>query len=202
MATVAWDEMLPDLAPFLPGAPDITLRNALRSSASNFLAQTHIWRDEFYPFETTPDVPDYELYSEATIESVLWVLMGEQELKHRDPRRVRKQRINQSGSPQAFWVQEGRKVRLFPTPDDVYTVSGWVVLKPSSRSRGLEDWIVDMWQDAVISGAIHRVAQIPNKGGSDMSLAQYHKQLHDRAIANARVRDLQGVNQHVQMRKI
>ena len=200
MATVAWDEMLSELAPFLPGAPDITLRNALRSSASNFLAQTHIWRDEFYPFETTVGVPDYEVYSEAMVESVLWVVVGDQEISQTDPRRVRKRSINDRGHPTAFWIQEGRKLRLFPTPDDVYTVSGWVALKPSSRSRGLEDWIVDLSKDAIISGAIHKVAQVPNKGWSDPQLAQYHKQLHDRAISNARVKDVQGVKQSVRMR--
>jgi len=202
MATVTWDEMLPSLAPFLPGAPDITLRDALRFSAANFLGQTHLWREPFDSFSTTPDEPTYQVFSESLIEAVLWVVVESQEITHTDVRQVDKTRLDSVGRPKSFWVEADQALRLFPTPDDVYGVSGWAALKPSARSRGVEDWIAGTWQDAIVNGAIYRVAQIPNKGWSDMQLAQYHKQLHDRAIANARVRDVRGVRQNVKMRKV
>lgn len=202
MATTTWDDMVPSLAPFVGGAPDVTMRDALQASATNFLAQTHLWRDEFYPFETEAGVHTYELYAEAAIEMVEWVKISNTELGHTDVRGVDKNRIDDDGRPTSFWVVEDRKIRLFPVPDEVYTVSGGVVLKPTKRSRGVDDWVASVWQDAIVSGAIYRLTQIPNKGWSDFQLAQYHKQLHDRAIANAKVRNYQGVNLRVRMRGV
>lgn len=202
MATTTWDDMIPSLAPFVSGAPDITMRDALQASATNFLSQTHLWRDEFDPFETKAGDSTYELYAEAAIEMVDWVKVNDTVLNHTDIRLIDKRRLDDDGRPRDFWVVEDRKIRLHPIPNKSYTISGGVVLKPSRRSRGVDEWLASVWQDAIVDGAIHRLAQIPNKGWSNPQLAQYHKQLHDRAIANAKVRDYQGVNLRVRMRGV
>lgn len=202
MATVTWDEMIPSLAPFLPNAPRVSMRGALLASASNFLAKTYLWRAAFDPFETEPGVSDYGLFSDALIESVLWLKVGNQAIPQTDSRFVDKSRIDKQAKPTAFWVVNGRTVRFFPIPDGVHEITGEVVLKPSTKARGLEEWIVDAWQDAIVSGAIYRLAQIPGKDWSSADLAQYHKMLHDREIANARAHQLQNVPLRVRMHKV
>lgn len=202
MAVVPWDQLIPRLAPFVPGAPDVTMRDALADSASCFLRDTQIWRASFDPLTTEAGVSEYELFSEASIEAVLWVKLEDRELPHTHSGIVRKSRVDDIGRPRAFWVVGDRAVRFFPTPDAAYEVSGEVALKTSRRSRGVEDWIFEAWADPLVSGAIYRLAQIPNKGWSDFELARYHKQLHDRDLANARARDFQGVNLRVQMRGV
>ena len=200
MATVTWDSLIPSLAPFLPNVPDVSMRGALRDSAASFLAQTYIWRAPFDPFETEAEVAQYGLYSDAAIQAVLWVLVDGLEVAQTESQMVSKSRRDNTGKPKAFWVTRGSNIQFYPVPDKAYEVSGEVVLKPTRDARGVEGWVLDYWQDAIISGAIYRMAQIPGKDWTNAELAQYHKRLHDRAIANARTWQLQNAGLRVQMR--
>ena len=57
-----------------------------------------------------------------------------------------------------------------------------------------------MWGEALVDGAIWQMARIPSKPWSDVQMATEHKSRFDRAIANARNRDLQQINLRVKPR--
>jgi len=202
MALVPWDTLLPSLAPHLNGVPNATMRDALAAATQHFVAQTHLWREEADPITTEADTAEYDVFSSVPIESVLWATLEDTTLAHTDPRLVPKHRLDETGRPSAFWVVNDTLLRFLPIPDGVYTVNAAVALRPSRSAVGVEDWIYEAWADELVSGAIYRLARIPGKHWTDMTLAQYHKTLFDRGIANAKARDLRQIKLRVKPRPV
>jgi hypothetical protein len=178
----------------------MTLRTALASAAQDFLAQTHLWRELLTPIQTVEDEAEYPLVGSAVIESVLWVLLEGTEITATDPRLVSKGVLARVGRPSNFWIVDDTTLRLTPIPDAVYTLDVAVALKPSRTATGVPDWVYETWADALVDGAVWKLASIPNKHWSDDQRAMFHKIRFDRAIANARTRDLRQIDLHVQMR--
>ena len=200
MATVSWDEFFYLVTPYLPGAPDATVRIALRDTTAEFLARTHLWREEVEPFTTEAGTADYELYGSALIEAVLRLTLDGNPLDISDERLVDPSYLLTTSKPTGFWLRNDTAVRLFPTPDAVYEIGGLVALKPTRLATGVERWIFESWADAIVSGVIYRLASIPNKGWSDQALAMLERQRFDRAIANAKNRDLRQIPLRVRAR--
>jgi hypothetical protein len=200
MATKTWDSFLPLLVPELPGCPEETMRAALAAVSADFCARTHIWRDSLEPQNTIVDEALYDVDDFAVLESVLWVLVDGEKLRHTDPRHMRQEDFERKGKPTHFWVVADRSIRLFPIPDDVYEIKGEVALKPSRTSKGVEDWIYETWVDALVSGAIWWLAKTQGKEWSNMDLAMMHKGIYERAITQARIRDYRNVPLSVSMR--
>lgn len=196
MATVPWDTLIPLLAPHLQGVPDMTLRTALASAAQDFLAQTHLWREPLDPFDTEAGEAVYPLVGPAgsVVESVLAASLDNTlVLTHTDRRFVDPTWVTRTGRPALFWVHGDQNLVLNPTPDGVYSVAVTVALKPSRAAAGVESWVYESWADTLVDGAVWKLASIPNKHWSDLALAQHRKVLFDRAIANAKARDLRQI---------
>jgi hypothetical protein len=197
-----WDDMMPLVVPYLSGVPDISVKMALSRAATDFFARTQLWREELQPVSTVEGRAEVALTppSQAKVESVLWVMCGVSELVHTDARFVAPALVTQVGSPRFFWIVDDSRIHLHPIPDAAYPVRVMAALKPDTDTDEVEDWIFDTWADALADGAIWYLADIPNKHWSDAALAQTHKIRFDRAIANARVRDLRQINLRVRPR--
>jgi hypothetical protein len=74
------------------------------------------------------------------------------------------------------------------------------VLKPSRTASGVEDWIYETFADVLVSGTVAQVAMIPGKDWTSPDLAMMHKGLYERAITQARIRDMRGVPMGARMR--
>jgi hypothetical protein len=197
-----WDDILPLVIPYLQGAPDVVIKAALSRAATDFFARTHLWRQELTPINTVADRAEITLTppSRSVIESVLWAALDSSELVHTDDRFVSPSVLTQRGRPQVFWVVGDTRLRLHPIPDTIYALRVSVALKPAFDNDEVDDWIFDTWADALVDGTIWYLADIPNKHWSDPALAQVHKARFDRAIANAKTRDLRQINLRVQPR--
>jgi len=189
-----WDKFLPILTPFLPRAPEVSMRSALAASAAEFLALTHLWRETLDTQFTVKGAAEYELSGSAIIESVLWVSVGGSQLTATDSRFAPPGLLAMEGKPTHYWMVNDTSVRLFPIPDTEYGVSISVALKPSRAATGVDDWVYESWADAIVSGAVHRLAQIPEKDWTDQKLAAEHRGRFERAVANAMARDLRQIN--------
>jgi hypothetical protein len=192
MATT-WDTIMPLLYPELPGCPDATLKTALAATAADFCARTHIWRETLDVFYALPDIAEYDLEGSAVIEDIEWVTCNGQQLTHTDIRLISPQDVGKTGFPSHFWSVNGQTMRLFPIPDKKYTLKVYVALKPSRLATGIEDWIYETWADALVSGAIWRVARIPGKDWSNADLASAHRLIYEQGVTNARIRDFRSV---------
>lgn len=198
MLQVSLDELFPLLAPHLPGVPDATMRLHLAAAAAEFLAETHLWREPFDETTTLAGTPDYQLFSVAPIESVLWLKAGDTTLTHTDPRLLDKSLLERTGTPQGFSIKAPDVVILHPTPDAEYLLSGECALKISRSSTTLPAWLYETWADALVDGAIWRIASIPGKDWTALDLAMVRRQRFDRAKANAKTRDLRQIGLRVQ----
>jgi hypothetical protein len=101
------------------------------------------------------------------------------------------------GAPIYVSIVNDDSVRLYPTPDGKYTFTGVVILKPKLSATGVEDFIYDTHGRAIASGAIARLAEIPNKEWSNPELSLQHRFEFNRGITNAKGRDTRRVNLRV-----
>lgn len=173
------------------------MRSMLAASTAEFLALTHLWRELLDLQVTEVNMPTYELFSPDVIESVLWVTLDGQLLTPTDVRFAPPSLIDMEGRPTHYWLVDDKTLRLFPSPDAVYNLRVMVALKPSRTAIGVADWVYETWADAIVSGAIHRLAQIPDKTWTDQQLAAEHRLRFERAVSNAVTRDLRQINLRV-----
>lgn len=199
MATT-WDTIIPLLSPDLPGCPDATLKTALAAVAADFCARTHIWRETLDRQYTIPNIAEYDIEGDAVIEAPLWVVCNDHTLTHTDARLVNKEDMSSKGEPSMFWVVNDRAIRLFFIPDKKMTLDVTVALKPSRSATGVEDWIYETWADALVSGAIWRLAKVPGKLWSSPEMATAHRLMYEQAVTNARIRDYRTVPLQVSLR--
>lgn len=198
MAT--WSSFYPLILPNVPNCPTITVDQELRTVSADFLARTHIWRDALDFQRTVPNIAVYDVDSTALIESVLWVLVDGEKLTHTDPRHMRQEDFERKGKPTDFWVVADRSIRLFPTPDDRYQITGEVALKTARTAVGVEDWIYETWADVIVSGVLWKLCSIVGKEWSNIEFATMHKTIYERGITQARIRDYRNVPLSVSMR--
>jgi hypothetical protein len=203
MATVNWETFLPLITPEIPGCPHATIELNLAATAADFCARTHIWRAPLDLGTTQVDEAIYPVINTVNviIESVLWLLVDNRTLEHTDPRLINPEDLTRTGRPTHFWVESDKNIRLFFTPDDVYTLNGEVALKPSRLANGVDSWIYETWADVLVSGAIYRITRVPGKEWSNPEMAGAHKSLYEQGVTNARIRDRRNVHMQVRMIK-
>lgn len=201
MATVSWADFHYLVMPYLPGAPTVSVDGALRDAADEFLARTHVWREPLDPFDTEAGVSVYDLYATSRIEAVLRLTLDGVAMTPINERAYDVTRLAETGRPLVYHLQEDTQVNLLPTPESTYEIGGLVALRLQRNAAGIPDWIFDAWREDIMRGAIWRLAEIPNKSWSDQNLAMLERQRFDRAMANARTRDLRRIPQRVQMRR-
>lgn len=194
MSLTSWDKFLPLLAPHVSAAPDMSMRAALNAAATDFFAETHIWIEQLDPQPIIAGEHTYDLFASGSVESVLWAALSDRELRHTHITEVPKLRLASTGQPTYFWVVNEQSIRLWPTPEEnEEQLSIGVVLKPSLTASGVPSWAFETWANAIVDGAIYRLASTPGKTWSDQTRALYHKTLFDRAKANARRRDYRDI---------
>jgi len=198
---VSWDKFIPLLAPHVSTAPDATLKAALAASAAEFFAETHLWVEEIDPVILIAGVPVYELFAPAAIDAIPSVVLENCLLRLISHNAISPARWDDQGHPSAYWVLEDGSIRLWPVPEEGgKELRVRAVLKNALSASGVPSWLFETWGEAIVDGAIWRLAQIPEKTWSDKSRAAQHKMLYDRAKANAIRRTKQYVPLRVQQK--
>ena len=204
MSTITWDEVLPLIVPELPTCPEATIKEYLPIVASDFFARTHLWREELVGQNTVANQSLYDMCSngfDTVIESVLWLKVDGKNMTHTDERLVNPEYLDKTGQPTRFWVVADRQIRLFYTPDQVFTIEGEIVLKPSRTAKTMPQWVYETWIDPIVSGVIYRLCRIRGKDWSDPEAAAIHKNFYEQGVTNARIRDMRNVRQQVRMKR-
>jgi hypothetical protein len=194
-----WDDFVPLAAPHLPGCPLPSIRLYLAQTAADFLARTYLWRQDIDPIYTSPGVSEYDLDAPALVESVLAVYNEDRTLERTDLRYLDPGRRGETGDPKKYWIANDRAIGIWPTPDKQEIFNVTAVLKLSRSATGVEDWIYETWADAIVSGAVYRLAITPGKEWSDAALATFHRGIFEKAIVDARIRDHRWAPLTVQM---
>lgn len=195
-----WNDFLPLLTPHVPTCPDATLKTYLGIVAADFFARTYLWRTDIDAIYLAPNQIEYDLDSEAVVEDVISIVYDDRILDRTDLRFIPADRATETGDPRAFWMNADRTIKVFPIPKASGRMRVTAILKPSRSATGVEDWIYETFADTIVSGTIGRVAAIPGKDWTSPDLATFHTALYERAITQARVRDMRGVPVGARMR--
>lgn len=195
-----WSDFYPLLAPHVPGCPDVTMDTYLASTAADFFARTHVWRAAIDNIIIVPNVSEYDLSGDAVIEDIISASIDTDAFEQTDVRLIPQKDRTRTGKPQKFWMVEDTIISVWPIPEERHTVKLTAVLKPSRTATSVPDWIYETWADALVDGAVARLAHIPNKEWTSFDLYAFHKSRYERAIHNAKTRDWQGVDKTVMQR--
>lgn len=204
MASITWDDVLPLIVPELPTCPEATIKEYLPIVASEFFARTFLWRAPLIDAATVAGQAEYDMCSDGfdtVIESVLWLKVDGRAMTHTDPRLVDPELMDTAGRPTRFWIERDRAIRLMYIPDDVFPITGEVVLKPTRVAQTMPQWVYETWIDTLVSGTIYRLCRLRGKDWSDPEFAAIHKNLYEQGVTNARIRDMRNVRQQVRMKR-
>ena len=203
MATTKWVSFYPYIQPYVPGCPEVVIEAHLKESAAEFCGKSEVWRFNIDPDFTNNNSADYKIDvpSGTLLENMLFFYVNGNPLTHISDKHFSIP-INQDGSavkgaPIYVSILNDDHVRLYPTPDGKYTFTGVTVLKPKLSATGVEEFIYDAHGRAIASGAIARLAEIPNKEWSNPELSLQHKFEFNRGITNAKGRDTRRINLRV-----
>lgn len=200
--TKTWDDFLPLLSPHLIGCQDATMREYLAKVAADFFARTYLWRDDIDAIYLAPNQVEYDLDADAVVEDVIAVTYGDRVLDRTDARLLPHNRMGETGEPQMYWVHADNTIRVHPIPEARAQLKVSAVLKPSRSGSGVAEWIYETWADAIVDGTIAELAMIPGKEWTDVAMAQTRRDMYERAIVAARVRDFRGVRLTVRQRPV
>jgi len=197
--TKAWSEFYREVQPHVPGCPEDVIDQHLLRAAQEFCKRSEIWRVAIS--ETT--VQGQAVYEPFTEGSALLENTARIAVSGRDLTRVPDLYQNDGtedveGVPLAYGVVNGVELRLFPTPDAAYQLTGVAVLKPSTRATGVEDFIYDTYERVIANGSLASLMMIPDKQWSNTESGMYYRGLFYSEADNAKRTDL--VNSNLRVR--
>lgn len=209
------EALFPYILPDVPGAPDVTVKQALLHSAIEFCVETHAWNEISDPVVLVDGQRDYDIDAPngARVVTLKNVWAANRELIAVSMSQLQDKMPNwqdATGSqPNYFNIPADLSVvRVYPIP----TVSNGALLTfravyaPTIASVLLPDDLITRYLEPIISGAKHRLMLAPGKGWSNPQLAVYHRSrfedgmvkakidvIHDKAQGSIRVRPVRFV---------
>lgn len=189
--------MVPLVAPYVPGCPIPAITLALRAAAIDACERTLLWRDwrtvtttagEYqiaYPVDSGEAI--HAVFGVTADKVPLEVLTLEQALV-KYPELGENVPVESRDRPRSY-VQMGLgDMYLLPPPDDEYDVMMTVAMKPNLEATGLPDEVYAELAEAIHHGAIHRLTMMPGQNWSDDAKAMYHGKQASYRMAAQRAR--------------
>lgn len=189
-------DLYPRLIPLVPGCPEPLATQALVDSAIAFCERSDAIRPVLDDITTAAGLAVYELDAPTyqSVSNVLSVTVDGKALKpvfaddfFSSPQR--------SGEPVVFYTTRDAgalSLNLYPTPDKAYVLKIVAATRPLRSATAVEEDLVDLWAEAVVAGAVSRIAVIPDQPFSDLSKANYYAQQSVSKAAEAKRRSSAG----------
>lgn len=175
------------------GVPEPVAINALRKAAIEFCDRSHVWMIDHDPIDLVADESTYQFSPDngtvvLRIEE-MWI-----EGRPLTPTTLLDLQTTRNwtaltGQPLHYLQQNTEEFILFPKPasSTAAALTMKVTVKPSRRSTGIENWLVEKHLDDIVHGALWKLFEMPSKTWSDGQSALYHKAAFDEAIDCARM---------------
>lgn len=191
MAIVTYATYVPDVTPFAPGCPALTVVDALRKAAISFFYKSLTYRKWVTAFDLTINTTTYAIDTKCPTETeVAQVMMlycsgvGVTELTHeqflaRDPAWP-----TLTGTNAQFYTLLDNKDSINITPKPTATVTAAFTMQlavcPTLVSTGVEQVHFEEWKESIIDGALARILSMPGNPWTDLKEADRR---HQRASA-------------------
>lgn len=178
---VELNTLLPLLKPFVPGASDAILLQALSEVARRFCTATRIWREELDPITVRDGRTEYPL-----------------ELDEDDVEIVGVVSVTQDGSvltaSDDYTVDETNSLILDaePTEDSTGGLVVLVTVRPARYGTRVVDHVANDWGEYLVAGAQAYLCAQPKKPWTNLQAAQIEAQGYAAGVANAQADAMRG----------
>lgn len=218
MATVDLIEFLPDVLPEVPGCPEPTAINALRSAATRLCQFAPVWQHEPPMFTVTPGTAEYSLAAVGQLPSygrvvrLIAPIKVNNEARHLYP--TPRERLDytsagwqqQTGPAiQTYFMLTQSTLRVVPIPDDTCTdqLSLRFWMRPTDDAGQIDESLLLEYRMAIADGAKFRLMSMPKQPWSDPAMAAFYGRQFNgtlRLAYAAASKDYTDANLSVQMR--
>lgn len=190
------EALFPYILPDVPGAPDITVKQALLNSAIEFCVQTHAWNEICDPVALVDGERDYDIDvpNGARVVTLKNVWAANRELIPVTMAQLQDKMPNwqdATGSQPAYFNIPGETstVRVYPIPQlaNSALLTFRAVYAPLLSAALLPDSLINRYLEPIISGAKHRLMLAPGKGWSNPPLAEFHRAQFDDGMVKAKI---------------
>jgi hypothetical protein len=190
---IKFEDMLNDVLPDVPGCATDLAVNALRNAAIELCTKSWIYTQPSDPQDTVKDQAEYDLdtfngYKTIGIVSAYFddaklIPIGGTSLN-----RSNLHWADDVGTPTNYYSLDYTTVRLYRIPDVVGTLNTTVALTPTKTSSGIENYIYDLYSEALAAGAKARLMLIPSKPFTDPNTSREYRLQFSAAITDAKWR--------------
>jgi len=189
---VNMDTLLPLIRPDVPQCPDFTIESYIVRTVRDFCEQTRIWREwlnepvdpglETYPLEASAEIVAVELVQTGQgvpVRPLSYTLPGQEE-----------DNMDAMAGVQGFTFDPPNVLHLQGTPTQRMELFADVSLRPALTDTQAPQWLMEKYEDAIVSGTLYRLMTRREKPWSDPRLAGLHMQDFRRGVSAARVHKL------------
>lgn len=189
---IAYETLLPEILPMVPGCPDTLIENNIRSAVIELCERAGVYQAELDPVTTVSKIYEYDLEAPTgtSVRKILWATHLGKDLEPITTtlleQRLPKWR-EESGVPEYFVQQNSSAFILAPIPSETVVGSTIVraVLRPTHTSTACDNDVMNDYRDTIVNGALFRLLRIPNKDWSDLQGASVYGQLFNQGVEDA-----------------
>lgn len=191
---IAYETLLPEIIPMVPGCPDTLIENTIRSAVIELCEKTGVYQLELDPVTTVANTFEYDLEppSGTVVHKILWVVHDGKDLEPISTSLLEQRLPNwrdsdNAGTPEYFVKQGQSLFWMVPVPQSTKSSSTIlrVELKPTHRSTTCDDNVMNDYHDTIINGALFRLLRLPSKEWTDYTGAQVYGSLFNEGLVAA-----------------
>jgi hypothetical protein len=186
------DQFLSRLNPLAPGCPQPMAAQALLDAAIEFCDASMVVRYITAPAPAQEGVGSYDidLPSQQVLSRVLTAWYGGRPLTLAPRQTVlgyAAYHAGMPGRPRWAFVNDDGAITLMPTPDDKHLadVVLQIATRPARTATMVDDALFDDWAEAIVGGALARLAVIPGTPFNSPELASLGQARFARGLSDA-----------------
>lgn len=185
-------DFLPRLLIYTPACSEPLAEQALLDAAIDFCERSSVIRYTTDPIAVIENIVEYEICApsnDQTVARVLKVFLNGEPIEA-IMAEVRTPVPEDPARPSGYSIIEddcGLTLRLNVIPDDAYTLSVELALRPAKTARKVDSRLYTRWMDAVVAGALSRLYAVPGQPFSDGGAAVYQASRAARMMNSARI---------------
>lgn len=167
MTTASFELLLPEVAPFVRGAPQLTILNAIRNAVIEFCWETLLWQETQTIQAAVTDYPlKLDAPNGAEIAKVLTVVCGKTvpptSVDELDAKLGNTDWRSRTGTPpQAYYQEHPDYLLFYPNPDAALILKVRLAYVPSLTSTGVEQFIYRNNHEGLAAGALAKLHAMP-----------------------------------------
>lgn len=185
------DELYPYVLPHVLGCPNPVMAHHIRLAAIEFCNKTRWHEDECLPINDGIGRVRLQTDSHIEVSNISKVYVDGREYSNKTSRSGFG--LLNSGSVEQFYcvLGSGQVLAINPAPTSNATVRVVASFRPTISATAL-DGALDEWREGIASGAVHRIAALPEQAFSNANISMFHKTMFDMSVQEARVKKYLG----------